>query len=264
LDYFNFRGKRESMNNNSVIDINCDLGEGSTEQDCQQDAQIMPFISRCNIACGGHAGNELTMALSLKNAAVHNIRAGIHPGYEDKENFGRVSLKLPIGVLIHSLNNQIKRLIVIAQEQRVTLYHIKFHGALYNDVEQQVELADALSNFLNQHYPLYTVIGLAGGLFEKACLAKGLAFIAEGFIDRRYRSNGTLTPRTESGAVIAEQSKSLAQAKALALGTEIETSDQKFISPKVKTLCLHGDNPNAVLIAKALANSLKDSGITLL
>ncbi len=252
------------MNKNSVIDINCDLGEGSTEQDCRQDAKIMPFISRCNIACGGHAGNELTMALSLKNAGIHKIKAGIHPGYEDRDNFGRVSLKLPVDVLIHSLNIQIKCLITIAQEQRVTLHHIKFHGALYNDVEQQVGLADALSNFLYQHYPLYTVIGLAGGLFEKACLAKGLTFIAEGFIDRRYRSNGKLTPRTEQGSVIVDQSKSLAQAKALALGKDIETSDQQFISPIVKTLCLHGDNPNAVVIAQALSNSLKDSGISIL
>jgi UPF0271 protein len=252
------------MNSNNVIDINCDLGEGSTEQDCLQDAKVMPFISRCNIACGGHAGNELTMTLSLKNSAVHHIKAGIHPGYEDRDNFGRVSLKLPIGVLIHSLNNQIKRLIVIAKEQHVVLHHIKFHGALYNDVEQQTELADSLSNFLYQHYPSYTVIGLAGGTFEKACIAKGLTFVAEGFIDRRYRSNGTLTPRTEEGAVIVDQSKSLTQAKALALGKKIETSDQQFISPVVKTLCLHGDNPNAVVIAQALSNSLKDSGISIL
>jgi len=252
------------MNSNNVIDINCDLGEGSTEQDCQQDAQIMPFISRCNIACAGHAGNELTMTLSLKNSAVHNIKAGIHPGYEDKDNFGRVSLKLPVGVLIHSLNNQIQRLIAIAQNQRVTLHHIKFHGALYNDVEQRVELADALSNFLYQHYPLYTVIGLAGGLFEKSCIAKGLTFMPEGFIDRSYRSNGTLTPRTEQGAVIVDQGKSLAQAKALALGTEIETSDHQLISPVVKTLCVHGDNPNAVVIAHALSNNLKDNGISIL
>jgi UPF0271 protein len=135
---------------------------------------------------------------------------------------------------------------------------------LYNDIEQQVELADALSNFLYQHYPLYTVIGLAGGLFEQSCIAKGLTFIAEGFIDRRYTANGTLTPRTKPGAVIVDQSKSLAQAKALALGAEIETSDQEFIIPVVKTLCLHGDNPNAVVIAQALSNSLIDSGISIL
>jgi UPF0271 protein len=252
------------MNSNNVIDINCDLGEGITEQDCLQDAQIMPFISRCNIACGGHAGNDLTMRLSLKNAAAHNIKAGIHPGYEDRDNFGRVSLKLPIDVLIHSLSGQIKRLIAIAQEQRVILHHIKLHGALYNDVEQQVELADALSNFLYQHYPLYTVIGLAGGLFEEACITKGLTFIPEGFIDRRYKANGKLTPRSEDGAVIVDQNKSLTQAIALALGTEIKTSDQQLISPVVKTLCLHGDNPNAVVIAHALSNHLKDSGISIL
>jgi len=252
------------MSSNRFIDINCDLGEGTTEQDCLQDAQIMPFISRCNIACGGHAGNDLTMTLSLKNSTIHNIKAGIHPGYEDRDNFGRVSLKQPIDVLIDSLNNQIKRLSAIAQEQRVILHHIKFHGALYNDIEQQFELADALANFLYQHYPLYTVIGLSGGLFQKACIATGLNFIAEGFIDRRYKANGKLTPRSEDGAVIVDQSESLTQAKALALGAEIKTSDQKFISPVVKTLCLHGDNPNAVVIAQALSNSLKDSGISIL
>jgi UPF0271 protein len=252
------------MSSNSFIDINCDLGEGSTEQDCLQDAQIMPFISRCNIACGGHAGNDLTMTLSLKNATIHNIKAGIHPGYEDRENFGRVSLKSPIDVLIDSLNIQIKRLIAIAQKQHIILHHIKFHGALYNDIEQQTELADALSNFLYQNYPSYSVIGLADGLFQKTCIANGLTFIAEGFIDRRYKANGKLTPRCEEGAVIVDQSESLTQAKALALGTEIETSDQQLISPVVKTLCLHGDNPNAVVIAQALSNSLKDSGISIL
>lgn len=246
-----------------VIDLNCDLGEGTTEKDCIRDAEIMRHISSCNIACGGHAGNELTMRLSLQNAVKNNLKIGAHPGYEDKANFGRVSLEQPLGKLIHSINTQIKTLIEQANCQDIKLHHIKFHGALYNDVENNKSLADAMANFLFKHYQHLKVFGLAGGFFEKSCTDIGLTFVPEGFIDRRYLSNGKLTPRTMDGAVIHNISESLAQAKALASRQPVVTINQQSIALKAETLCLHGDNPDAVNIAKSLVETLKNSGIAI-
>jgi 5-oxoprolinase (ATP-hydrolysing) subunit A len=249
------------MINSKTIDINCDLGEGDNATDCDHDRSLMPYLSRCNIACGGHAGNQQTMTLSLKNAKQFQLQAGAHPSYPDRNNFGRVSLKLAFNELAKSLIAQIKSLQSIAQSEEVLLTHIKFHGALYNDIENDEVLAKNIAHFCQSHYPNLSVLGLTNGWLHKYCQQLNLKFIAEGFMDRRYKNNGKLSPRSAPGSVIKNTEKAIQQAIALAKGDPIKSIEGDELTLKVDSICLHGDNPNANAIAEQLISAFKQQQI---
>jgi UPF0271 protein len=251
------------MNISNDIDINCDLGEGETLADCDNDARLMPFISSCNIACGGHAGNEKTMLATLKHAKNNKLKIGAHPGYPDKTNFGRLSIKISISQLLQGLKQQIGQLLVLAKSLGLTIHHIKFHGALYNDIENNQPLAQVIANFCFEFYPSLKILGLAGGTLASSCRKLNHPFIAEGFMDRRYLSNGQLVPRSQDGAVIKSKHEVITQAIALAKNKAINTHDNKSISPQVNSICLHGDNPNAFELAQTLFYSLNQENMKL-
>jgi len=249
------------MSSDIIIDINCDLGEGTSTQDCTRDSLLMPFISSCNIACGGHAGNKTTIIESLHNANQHQLKIGAHPGYPDKNNFGRKSMVLSFRKLEEILQTQIDCLLDFASEKNISVHHIKFHGALYNDIESDDQLAINAANIVMQFYPELKVIGLAAGKLELACRRLGLKFLSEGFIDRSYLSTGMLTPRSEAGALIKNHNQSIDQAIAFATNKPITTTDNKLINRKVDTICLHGDHPEALSLIKKINKSFDRSGI---
>ncbi len=245
------------MSKIKYIDINCDLGEGESLQDCQVDEMLMPFISSCNIACGGHAGNQLTMTHSLNNAKKHKLRIGAHPGYPDRANFGRTSVEIKPTALKQSIASQVDSLISIAKTIDAQVSYIKFHGALYNDIESNDSLAQLLVEFCKQKFSALSLMGLAKGNLEKYCRQLKVGFIAEGFMDRRYLSNAKLSPRSHPDAVITKQQVAIEQAVALAKGQPILTLERSVISISVDSICLHGDNPNAQVIAKSLLQALQ-------
>ena len=244
-----------------AIDINCDLGEGDNEHDCVLDAQLMPYISRCNIACGAHAGNELTMNLSVQNAKAHNLNIGAHPGYPDKENFGRLSLALSIEELEQSLTQQLNRFEFWLKKNGAKLAHIKFHGALYNDIELDYELAFAVTQFCKKHYPDLRLLGLANGNLSIACKNIGFGYIAEAFMDRAYCENGKLVPRKQKNAVHSDKSTVVEQAFSIVSRQLVNTINGDKIKIIADSICLHGDNPNALTIAKSVYKTLQEAGI---
>jgi len=223
----------------------------------------MPYISSCNIACGGHAGNPATIRESLHNAHQHQLKIGVHPGYPDKDNFGRKSINLSFRKLEETLLSQIDGLLDIAECNNIQVQHIKFHGALYNDIENDEQQAINAANIVMRFYPTMKVMGLAAGHLENACNRLGLKFLAEGFIDRSYLANGKLTPRSEAGALIEEHSDCIEQAMAFATNKPIKTHDNKIISRRVDTICLHGDNPNALSLIKKINQSFERSRISI-
>lgn len=251
-----------NTNNALTIDINCDLGEGSSLADCDKDALLMPYLSSCNIACGGHAGNVETTQASIKNALQHNLKIGAHPSYPDKENFGRSNLNLSVDKVVASLQEQLALFLSAVDENNATLHHIKLHGALYNDVETNRELANAIADYFFESFPDIYIYGLAQGCFQDICEDKNLNFIPEGFIDRRYETEVTLLSRTETGAAITEDNQCIQQALAFSKGQPIVSSTGALISPKVETICLHGDNDNALSIVQALHLEFEQHGIS--
>jgi len=244
-----------------TIDINCDLGEGETAEDCARDARIMPFISRCNIACGGHAGNTTTMALSLQNARKFGVAAGAHPGYPDREHFGRRSLALPREQLLTSVREQIATLQKHAAQAQVTLTHVKLHGALYNDAEADDGLADDLVRLIAEEFPDLRILALANAAMERAAKKYRQPVLREGFMDRRYLNDHQLSPRTMEGAVIHEFEQCLAQVMALTAGTPFPSIEDRTLQFSVDSICLHGDNPRAESIARELQQALLHAGV---
>ncbi|GAA5446021.1 5-oxoprolinase subunit A 3 [Microbulbifer sp. NBRC 101763] len=245
------------------IDINCDLGEGVDLASCEKDAQLMPFISRCNIACGAHAGSLEIMRLSVINARKHQLQVGAHPSYPDRENFGRKSIKISINQLLDSLYEQLELLQGLTQEVGAHLDHIKLHGALYNDAEADIVLARKITSLLNEEYPSLKIIGLANGAMEVIAKEKGRIFYREGFMDRQYLTPDKLAPRSLPGSVLSNVDLCLERAVALAKGKKFASYHGTPLKFSVDTICLHGDNPQAVNIAQRLINHLHHHGLSI-
>lgn len=239
-----------------MIDINCDLGEFEAVEAIQKDHQLMNYISRANIACGGHAGSDATMKSMLQAAKSSTIFVGAHPSYPDKANFGRQSMNCSFEVLSSHLRRQIDTLLSIAEGEGVQLAHIKCHGALYNDLEKDESLANQIAELFAVHYPELSLLGLTGAELAKACNKTGQRFLQEGFMDRAYLANGQLTPRSQPGAVIEDVSLAIEQAIKLAKGECIHSIDGQPLMLKVDSICLHGDNAQVLAIARRLLTEL--------
>lgn len=246
-----------------TIDINCDLAEGRTKEDADKDALLMPYLSSCNIACGGHAGNTKTIEYAINDALEKRLKIGAHPGYPDPDNFGRKTIEYTEKEVLAFLKEQMDTFLTIADKNKARLNHIKLHGALYNDVEDNIELANIIVDYIAESFSDIEIYGLAQGAFQKVCEEKQLNFIPEGFMDRRYTPDNKLTARTIAGAMITEDELCIEQAIALAKKQSIKSITGEWVLPKVKTICLHGDNKNALNIAEKLNKAFSENNISI-
>ncbi len=236
-----------------TIDINADVGEGA------DDIGIITLVSSINIACGAHAGDEETMRRCVAEAKRHNVSVGAHPGYPDREGFGRRTLNMSEDNLISSLNDQVGTLRAVAAALDSTLTHVKPHGALYNSAAVDEGLAVAVVRAVQQTG--LRLFALAGSRMVDAASAAGLPVASEGFADRRYLADGTLAPRSRDDALIEDPRAAARQVLALALGTPIETLDGPPITVAADTICLHADTPGALAIATAVREALDAAGV---
>jgi 5-oxoprolinase (ATP-hydrolysing) subunit A len=243
------------------IDINCDLGEYQDDLGWQRDAQLMPFISRCNIACGGHAGDSISMQKSLLNAREFSVKPGAHPSYPDRKNFGRVSMNISLDELLNCVEQQVQTLLDLADRLQIKLDHIKLHGALYNDAESDYALAQSLLGRFKSSFPKLKILGLAGGATQQAAAMHSQRFIQEAFMDRGYQSNGFLISRQHPKALLDSVDAVIQQALNIATGKAIDTVDNQKLIISADSLCLHGDNSNAQYIARNLFFRLQQAGI---
>ena len=227
-----------------AIDLNADLGEGGL-----YDVELLKIVSSCNIACGGHAGDAETMRRTLLAALENDVSIGAHPSYPDREGFGRRSGYLSGEDLLEALTQQINDLNALAIDAGAEISHVKPHGALYNDAVNNRELADLIARAILAGVPTAAFVGLPDSELQEAAAGHGLKFIAEGFIDRAYRDNGQLVPRSEPGAVHTSLELVLPQAVSLV--------------GKVDTLCIHGDTPGAAEAAAAVRTQLEKQGVTI-
>lgn len=226
------------------IDLNCDLGEGTGN-----DEAIMPYITSANIACGFHAGDVHTMRETLRLAKRFDVNAGAHPSWNDRENFGRKEMDISTEEAEKLVFVQIKILAAIAKEEGVTLTHVKPHGALYNQSAKDIELANAITRAVKRFGVDLILVGLAGSRSIEAGRAAGLRVAVEGFPDRGYNVDGSLMSRLLPGALIESPEEVARHAIEL-----VQTG-------RMDTLCLHGDHPNAAENAKMLRDVLEKNGI---
>lgn len=223
------------------IDLNCDLGEG-----VGSDADLMPLVTSANVACGFHAGDALTAYRTLELAGRHGVRVGAHPGYDDRANFGRRELALPPEQVRAELIFQVSALRGLACALGLEVAYLKLHGALYNQANRDPALAGLVAETaFSLGLP---VMGLPGSALEAACRGK-VGYLREGFADRRYRPDGSLVPRTEPDAFVHSPDEAAAQALWLVR------------ERGVQSLCLHGDNPDAISFAATLRDRLSAAGV---
>jgi len=231
------------------VDLNCDLGEGAGH-----DAELMPFISSANIACGAHAGDEATMLETVALARAHRVRIGAHPGFADRANFGRRELNLSTAELRASIAQQITRL-----REMTELHHVKLHGALYNLAAREPDIAAAALDAIEAVDRSVVVYALAGSQLVQVARARGFAVAEEVFADRRYRKDGTLVSRDEPGAMIADADDAVEQARRMVRDGVVRSIEGVDVAIAADTICLHGDGPHAVEFAKALNLALRSA-----
>ena len=229
------------MTNNlasQIPQLNCDLGEGVSGEE-----KIFPWIDVGSIACGGHYGSEKTIEDTLKLAENFQKKAGAHPSYPDKENFGRESVAISLQALKKSLAGQIRLFSQVADYLNMEMDHIKFHGALYNDAARKSDLADFLSDFLMEMYPEIPVFVPPNSLMHEFALKKKLPHRLEIFGDRAYLDNYQLAPRNLKNSLLTEKEKVESHIQSILFDGLIRTMDGNFIPVKADTICFHGDNP---------------------
>ncbi len=240
----------------AAIDLNSDLGEGDPYDD-----ELLAIVSSCNIACGGHAGDAESMARTVLVAIENGVSVGAHPGYPDREGFGRESRFLAGDALYESLTEQVEALADVAAELGTRLTHVKPHGALYNDAVGDSELSDVIARVTSEVPGSPALMAMANTEMQKAAERHGLDFIAEAFVDRAYESDGTLVSRKEPGAVHGELSVATTQAVGLATRGQVTARDGEVISVEADTLCIHGDTPGAAEAARAVRDVLESHGV---
>jgi 5-oxoprolinase (ATP-hydrolysing) subunit A len=245
------------------IDLNCDMGEvPEAIADGTQEA-LMRSITSVNIACGGHAGDEQTMKTTIEQALHWKLAIGAHPGYQDRANFGRLELKLPLSGISASIFEQVKALTDVAARCGGRVVHVKPHGALYNQAVRNRELAEAIAKGVVRWSRDVVLVGLAGSLMLDVFREAGFAVAAEAFADRRYEADGTLRSRKFEDALIRNPEEAAWQALGIAERGVVIASDGSEVAVDAQTLCIHGDTPGAPKIAETVARTLREAGVTL-
>ena len=246
----------------ATIDLNADLGEDESAEGIARDIAIMDIVSSCNIACGGHAGSSETMRAMLVTAKAKGVSVGAHPSYPDRANFGRISIEINPASLKSSLLEQLATIKAMAVDTATNIIHLKPHGALYNDAQDNEALADILVEIARTKN--LALVGMAGSIANQKANENGVRFIAEAFIDRRYTKRARLVPRTEEDAVIANDAERIEQGLALAQGKSIVTAGNQLLTLKAGTLCLHSDSDGALATAKAMRRALERENISIM
>ena len=246
----------------NLIDLNCDMGElPEAISDGTQEA-LMHSITSANIACGGHAGDEQTMKATIEQALRSNVAIGAHPGYPDRENFGRLELNLSPDEIARSVFAQVSALAKIAESSGAQIVHVKPHGALYNQAVHNRELAKAIALGVARWSREVVMIGLAESPMLAVFRDAGFRVAAEAFADRRYEPDGTLRSRKHSDALLRDPDDAGAQALSIVQNGTVIASDGNCISLSAQTICIHGDTPGALQIAAAVHTRLKQAGVT--
>lgn len=239
------------------IDLNCDMGESFGRYALGDDAAVMPYLTSANIACGLHAGDPLVMQATIRLAKQNHVAVGAHPGWPDLQGFGRREMSFAADEVEALVLYQIGALAAFAKAEGVELRHVKPHGALYNQAAKDRVLAKAIARAVKAFSVDLILVGLAGSALVEAGIESGLRVANEGFPDRRYNPDGTLTSRRQPNAII-EAPEEVAN-HAVALAREgIDFGGQRV---RLETLCLHGDNLHAAENAKLVREALSANGI---
>lgn len=238
------------------IDINADVGEG-----IDNEAQLMPFLSSCNIACGGHAGDLKTMKTVVELAKLNNVKIGAHPSFPDKLNFGRVIMKLSNEELFESLKSQIESLKSVLESEGLKLNHIKPHGALYNLAAKDLGTAKVIIKIIKTFNEPIKLYAPYNSVLADLAIKEQIKVEFEAFADRNYNDDLSLVSRKNNNAIVHEKEAIFNHVFGIVKHQKVRTINGVEASIKASTICVHGDTENALEILKYLHLNLTKNKI---
>jgi UPF0271 protein len=243
------------------IDLNCDMGELPEAIADGTQESLMIWLTSVNIACGGHAGDSQTMETTIRQAQKHGLAIGAHPGYPDRENFGRIGLGLAPEKISDTIYEQVRALDEIAKRLAAEVVHVKPHGALYNQAVRNSEIANAIAEGVARWNRDVALVGLAGSPMLDIFRAAGFRVAAEAFADRVYEADGTLRARKHRDALIHDPEMAGKQAVNIAVRQKVIAINKRELPVHAQTLCIHGDTPGAAKIVEGVAKALRAAGV---
>lgn len=247
----------------SCVDLNCDLGESFGAYTIGLDAQVIPHVSSVNIACGYHAGDPVVMEKTVALAKEHGVAIGAHPGFPDLMGFGRRPMNITPAEAGGYVKYQLGALLAFVQAQGLKLQHVKPHGALYNMAAKDEALAKAIAQSVASVDSNIRLMGLAGSLMLKEAEKAGLPVISEVFADRAYNDDGSLVNRKLPGAVIHDAQQAAARAVMMAKEHKVISINGKEIHLQADSICVHGDNAQAIELVCTIRSALQAEGIAI-
>lgn len=255
-------GRRPTVMDLRTMDLNADLGEGFGAWRLGDDTALMSVITSANIACGFHAGDPLIMRLTCRAAVAHGVAIGAQVSYRDLAGFGRRPMDVPFDELVAEILYQLAALDGIARSCGGRVSYVKPHGALYNRIVHDREQAAAVAEAVLSFDPSLPVLTLPGSvLFDTH---EDLQVVAECYADRAYTPEGTLVPRRSPVSVVTDPEKVAARAVRMAVDGEVEAIDGTVVPVAARSICVHGDTPGAVDLAKAVRAALSDAGVQII
>jgi UPF0271 protein len=245
------------------IDINCDMGESTHlwPYDIEKDRLLLSYVSSINLACGYHAGDARTMHELAAAAVTAGVAIGAHPGFADRDNFGRTNMSLPPEAIYDLVIYQIGALDAFLKIMHTRLHHVKPHGALYNMAAKPEGMAEAICKAIRDYDPQLILYGLSGGKLIEAANALGLTAYCEVFADRTYQDDGHLTPRTHASALIENTPQSLQQVLQMVTRRTVTSVSGKEVPLVAETVCVHGDGERALEFVKEIREMLHANGV---
>ena len=240
----------------SFIDINCDMGEGIGGE-----SDLLPLVSSCNIACGGHAGDSDSMNRVVKLAKELKVKIGAHPSFPDKEHFGRIPMQMGYADLFTSLKAQMREFLSVVRDNNAQLHHIKPHGALYNLAVHDIKIANVIIEVVKSLSAPTILYAPEHSVVAKKAIKQNIKVCFEGFADRAYHNDLSLVSRSEEGSLIEDQFRVFDQVHRMISKGAVMSIEGVEVPIQVNTVCVHGDHKNAVQILKYLNEKLAENSI---
>ncbi|ARJ49911.1 5-oxoprolinase subunit PxpA [Staphylococcus lutrae] len=243
------------------IDLNCDLGESFGHYQMGNDREVIPLITSANIACGFHAGDENVMAETIRLAKKSGVSVGAHPGFPDKQGFGRRQMDMSLEEIYNLMIYQIGAIKTFCDINKIKLNHVKPHGALYQIAVRQREVANTIATAVYHIDPELYLVGLSNSVLIEAGKAQGLKVASEVFADRRYERDGQLVSRKKAGASIEDTEEAIEQVIRMVKDGKVKAITGEIIEIKADTICVHGDGAHALEFVKEIRSRLAEVNI---
>lgn len=245
------------------VDLNCDMGESFGAWTLGTDAELMDFVSSINVACGFHAGDAMVIRKTTEMAIRKNVSVGAHPSFPDLQGFGRREMKMPPDEIFDIVLYQIAAVKGICEAFGAKLHHVKPHGALYNQAAKDAKIARAIGEAVKRVDRNLIFYGLSNSFLISEAERIGLKTASEVFADRTYQADGTLTPRTQTDALITSDETAIGQVLQMIKTQTVTATSGETVSIKADTICIHGDGAHALRFARAINQSLAANGVTI-